>query len=375
MPILEAELQNFRNFSSLFCAFSPSVNVITGENAQGKTNLIEALFYLSAMKSFRAQKDDLLIRHGENAAFLKESLHNGQRDFTLEVSLHKAERKRILKNGIPVRRSADAVGILPAVLFTPDDLELIKAGGGERRRLLDLPLCQMKPLYLDTLARYNRTLRMKRALLKEEITPENEMLLDTYNRSLARYGSLILLERAAYLRELEKEAAPLLSSLSGEKETLKLSYKTVSVADPEKSAAENEKLLYERLSALLKSEFEAGACLSGVHRDDILIELNGYPARAYASQGQMRSIALSLKLAERELLKKGTSSLPVLLLDDVLSELDPGRQHFILNHVEGGQIFITCCDEAPLSAVKEGKVFEFREGRIVREEEKSRIST
>ncbi|MBR0144063.1 MAG: DNA replication/repair protein RecF [Clostridia bacterium] len=375
MPILAAELENFRNFTSLSCAFSPSVNVITGENAQGKTNLIEAIFYLSAMKSFRTAKDDPMIRHDAGSAFLRESFHNGQRDFVMEVTLRRNERKRVLKNDIPVKRSAEVVGLLPVVLFTPDDLDLIKAGGSERRRLLDLPLCQMKPLYLETLARYNRTLRMKRALLKRGRTPENEMLLDAYNADLARHGSQILLERAAYLDKLEKEASPLLSSLSGEKEELSLLYRTVSVADPQKSAKENETLLYERLSSLMESEFETEACLSGIHKDDVQIDLNSFSARTYASQGQMRSIALSLKLAERELLKKGTSSLPVLLLDDVLSELDPKRQRFILNHVEGGQVFITCCDEAPLSAVREGKVFELREGKIVREEERSRIST
>lgn len=375
MPILAAELENFRNFTSLSCTFSPYINVITGENAQGKTNLIEALFYLSAMKSFRAAKDDPLIRHDADSAYLKENFDNGQRDFTMEVTLRRNERKKVLKNGIPVRRSAEVVGLLPVVLFTPDDLDLIKAGGSERRRLLDLPLCQMKPLYLETLARYNRTLRMKRALLKQGRTPENEMLCDTYNADLARHGSQILLERASYLKKLEKEASPLLSSLSGEREELSLLYRTVSVADPGKSAKENEGLLYDRLSSLMGSEFETETCLSGIHKDDVLIDLNSFSARTYASQGQMRSIALSLKLAERELLRKGTSSLPVLLLDDVLSELDPRRQSFILNHVEGGQVFITCCDTSPLSAVREGKVFEFREGTIMREEERSRIST
>ena len=375
MPILEAEFENFRNFSSLSCRFSPSINVITGENAQGKTNLIEAVFYLSAMKSFRTAKDDPMIRHEAEAAYLRENFHNGQRDFTMEVTLRRNEKKKIAKNGIPVRRSAEVVGLLPVVLFTPDDLELIKAGGSERRRLLDLPLCQMKPLYLETLARYNRTLRMKRALLKRGKSPENEMLLDAYNADLSRHGSQILLERAAYLKRLEKEATPLLSSLSGEKETLSLLYRTVSVADPEKSAKENETLLYERLSSLMESEFEAESCLSGIHKDDVQINLNSFSARTYASQGQMRSIALSLKLAEREILKRATASLPVLLLDDVLSELDPKRQKFILSHVEGGQVFITCCDESPLSAVREGKVFEFSEGRIIREEERSRIST
>ncbi|MBR5742565.1 MAG: DNA replication/repair protein RecF [Clostridia bacterium] len=375
MPILAAELENFRNFDSLRVSFSPSVNVITGENAQGKTNLIEALFYLSSMKSFRSPKDDPLIRHGEEEAVLRETFHNGQREFSLEVFLRKNGRKKILKNDVPVVRAADAVGLLPAVLFTPDDLDLIKAGGAERRRLLDLPLCQMKPLYLETLSRYNRTLRMKRALVKQDMTPENEMLCDAYNRELSRYGSLILLERSRYIRALEKEASPLLSSLSEEKEELSLSYRTVSAADPEKSAGENEALLYDRLSSLMKSEFESESCLSGVHRDDVEISLNRFPARVYASQGQMRSIALSLKLAEREILKKGTSSLPVLFLDDVLSELDYKRQRFILNHVEGGQIFITCCDESPLSEVTEGKVLEFKEGKIVREEERPCIST
>ena len=370
MPIVSAEFENFRNFRTLSCSFSPAINVITGENAQGKTNLIEAIFYLSAMKSFRSAKDEPLIQHGKKTAFLSERLHNGQRDFCLEVILRQNERKTVKSNGVPAKRSMDVIGILPAVLFTPDDLDLIKAGGAERRRLLDLPLCQSRPRYLESLSRYNKTLRLKRALLKRGNDRENESVCDAYNRELARLGAEILLERNSYAKKLEKEAAVILSALSEEKESLTLSYKTVSAADPEKSHAENARLLYDRLSSLMKSEFEAEACLSGIHKDDIMIEINGFPARVYASQGQMRSVALSLKMAEREVLKSESGILPVLLLDDVLSELDPARQQFILNHVGGGQIFITCCDESPLSSVREGKVIELSDGKIRREEER-----
>lgn len=368
MPILSVEFENFRNFQHLACDFSPDVNVITGQNAQGKTNLIEALFYFSTARSFRTNKDETMIRHGEDSAYIAEKMHNGIRDFNLEILFTSQNRKRITSNGILQKRSADIVGLLPAVLFTPDDLHIIKEGASERRRLLDLPLCQIRPRYLEALSRYNKTLRMKRALIKEEISEENKRLCDAYNIELACYGAEIMCMRRDYLALLAKTASPIHHSLSGGKESLTLTYKTVSRADPEGNAEKNAALLYQRLGELMTSEFESETCLSGIHKDDILIDIDDYSAKGYASQGQMRSAALSLKLAEREIIRKDTSTEPILLLDDVLSELDPLRQNFILNHIGGGQIFITCCDTIPKDTIKSGKYFEFREGSILREE-------
>ena len=368
MPIFSVELENFRNFRKLSCEFSPAVNVISGQNAQGKTNLTEALFYFSTAHSFRTNKDETMIRHGENSAFIAEKMNNGIRDFDLQILFTSQNRKRITANGILQKRSADIVGLLPAVLFTPDDLHIIKEGASERRRLLDLPLCQIRPRYLDALSRYNKTLRMKRALLKQGISEDYKKLCETYNSEMAHYGAEIMTMRRDYLRILSKEASLIHHSLSGERENLSLTYKTFSRADLEADARTNEKLLFQRLNELMASEFESETCLSGIHKDDILIDIDEYSAKGFASQGQMRSAALSLKLAEREIIRKDTSTEPILLLDDVLSELDPARQNFILNHIGGGQIFITCCDTIPKNTIKNGKFFEFREGTIIREE-------
>lgn len=368
MPILSVDFENFRNFKKLSCDFSPNINVITGQNAQGKTNLIEALFYLSTARSFRTNKDETLILHGENNARIAEKLHNGVRDFNLEIFFTSQNRKRIISNGILQKRSADIVGILPVVLFTPDDLHIIKAGAAERRRLLDIPLCQIRPYYLEALNRYNKTLRMKRVLIRQGVSAENKRLCDAYNAELSRYGADILCMRRDYLIRLAETAAPIHHALSGQKETLTLTYKTFSRADLKGNSETNRQLLYRRLCELMSSEFESENCLSGIHKDDILIDIDDYAAKGFASQGQMRSAALSLKLAEREIIRSVTATEPVLLLDDVLSELDPTRQHFILNHIGGGQIFITCCDMIPRNAIYSGKYFEFHNGMILREE-------
>ncbi|MBE6998667.1 MAG: DNA replication/repair protein RecF [Ruminococcaceae bacterium] len=367
MPIHSVQLENFRNFESLSCSFSPHVNLISGENAQGKTNLIEALFYFSAQKSFRAPKDEILIRRDAPFFRISETLFNGVRDFTLEVTLERGKKKHLLLNDIPQRKSSDVIGILPVVLFTPDDLYLIKAGASERRRLLDLPLCQIRPFYYETLSRYNRTLRMKRALLKEEYNEKNRTLCDAYNADMARSASEIISMRKNFCDSLTKEAKMLHESLSGGREELIIHYKTISKADPEASPRENEDKIYARLTELMHSEFEAETPLSGIHKDDLNISINDFAAKNYASQGQMRSIALSLKLAERELIEMDTGCQPVLFLDDVLSELDTGRKNFILNHIHRGQIFITCCDPITLSKETEGKQFVFHNGKITKE--------
>lgn len=367
MPIHSVQLENFRNFKLLSCSFSPHVNLISGENAQGKTNLIESLFYFSAQKSFRAPKDEILIHHDAPFFRISESLFNGVRDFSLSVTLERGKKKQLLLNDIPQRKSSDVIGILPVVLFTPDDLYLIKAGASERRRLLDLPLCQIRPFYYEMLSRYNRTLRMKRALLKEEESSKSRTLCDAYNADLSHSAAEIISMRKSFSDHLTEKARLLHDCLSNGREELTIQYKTISKADPNASQKENESRIYQRLSDLMHSEFEAEAPLSGIHKDDLLIAINDFPAKTFASQGQMRSIALSLKLAEREMIEKETGRQPVLFLDDVLSELDGGRKNFILNHIQKGQIFITCCDPLSLSKETQGKQFVFHNGEIVKE--------
>jgi len=367
MPIQSVELTDYRNFDSIEVAFSPGVNVITGQNAQGKTNLLEALFYFSTLKSFRSQKDTFLIRHDQQTAYLSERMNNGRRDFRMEISLLRDRGKTILLNGIPQKKVSEIIGLIPAVLFTPDDLQLVKAGSSERRRLLDIPLCQIRPGYLQALSRYNKILKMKRLLLKDPADEAALSLCSTYNRELAKTGSIVIKYRNDFAGKLAVLAKEFHLSISGGEENLELMYKTVSKADPAASATENEERLFGRLEELKKNEFDAQTCLSGIHKDDLLLSVNRFPAKLFASQGQMRSVALSLKLAERQLLKNETGCEPILLLDDVLSELDPGRQNFILNHMQAGQSFITCCDTLPFSMLHQGKIIELSKGKPVKE--------
>jgi len=367
MPINSVELRNYRNFELLNLSFSPEINIISGRNAQGKTNLIEAIFYFSTLKSFRSHKDTFLIRHDQPYAYLSETMHNGRRDFSMEITIREEKGKSILLNGISQTKASEVIGLLPAVLFTPDDLQLVKAGPTERRRLLDIPLCQIYPGYLIALSRYNKVLRMKKLLLKEPPDQNTLTLAAAYNSELAKAGSEVMLYRYEFAEKLANIAKEFHLSISQGEENLGLIYKTVSRADPALGQKENEARLFQRMEELKKNEFESQTCLTGIHKDDLILSINRFPAKIFASQGQMRSAALSLKLAERQLLKEETGCEPILLLDDVLSELDPQRQNFILNHMQVGQSFITCCDTVPFTMLNRGKIIELEKGKLLKE--------
>jgi len=369
MPIYSVELSDYRNFENLKLSFSPKVNIISGRNAQGKTNLIEAIFYFSTLKSFRSHKDMILIRHDCPHAYLSEAMHNGRREFTTEITLCRDKGKSVSLNRIPQSKITDLIGLLPAVLFTPDDLQLVKAGSSERRRLLDLPLCQIRPNYLLALSRYNKVLRMKRLLLKEPVTAGSLDLCSAYNWELSKYGSEIMNFRYDFSLKLAAASKIFHYDISQGEEELSVGYKTVSKADPTLGKPENEKILFERMEELKKNEFDSQTCLTGIHKDDLNLFINDFPAKIFASQGQMRSAALSLKLAEWQILREETGCEPILLLDDVLSELDPSRQNFILNHMQAGQSFITCCDTIPFSMLTGGKIIELGGGKVIKETE------
>ncbi len=365
MNVEKLYLRSFRNYEEAQVDFEPGVNLIVGDNAQGKTNLLEAITYLGSGKSFRAQKTGEMLRFGADFAELQGTVFSQEREQTLRYLLFSGSRPRqIFRNGVRKKSAAELSGVLPTVLFCPEDLMILKMGSSQRRRFGDLALCQLRPNYDAALTEYHRILDQKNRILKDHFeNPAVLAILPEYNARLCQVGALLISYRARFYEGLEKSAAKFHSQFSGGVENFSLEYKTVStVTDPFASVAKLTEDLTEHLQRHYRAELETAQCLTGPHKDDFTVRLSGIDLKAYGSQGQTRTAAISLKLAQRELMGREWGEEPVLLLDDVLSELDPGRQDFVLNQIVSGQVFITCCE--PGRFTKLGKTIEICKGRV-----------
>ncbi len=365
MKLNKITLENFRNYGSVSLDFDPGVNLLVGDNAQGKTNLLEAVAYLGSGRAFRTQKTGELVRFGAEFAQLEGSVFSQEREQSLRWVLFPGARPRqIFRNGAKKKTAADLSGVLQTVLFCPEDLMILKAGAAGRRRLADSVICQLRPNYEAALTEYHRILEQKNRILKDRHdNPALMEILPEYNTRLCQVGALLISYRARFFDSLGKEAAVYHGHFSGGKEAFSLSYKTVStVEDPFASVDFLEERLREHLESHYRAELEACQCLTGPHKDDFDVALSGISLKAFGSQGQVRTAAVSLKLAQRSLMEKQTGEIPVLLLDDVLSELDPARQDFVLNQITAGQVFITCCE--PGRFTKLGKTIEIEKGTI-----------
>lgn len=374
MKLRRIALDGFRNYTDFTADFSPGVNVIWGENAQGKTNLLEAIGFLSGARSHRARGDkELLSFHRDQGTITAEVTSRG-RDFLLEVQLFRGARRRLFVNHVKCKTAAELGGIVQTVLFCPEDLALIKAGAAERRSFLDHAICQLRPRYAEALAQYNKLLDHKTRILRDwEKHPSLLDVLEDFNEAMARAGALVIHYRAHFVRKLAEKAAQIQTEFSGGRETLALRYATVStVRDPLGPTVELYEDLRRHQDSHAKAERDARSCLSGPHKDDLVARINGQPARQYASQGQTRTAALSLKLAERELFRDDTGQWPILLLDDVLSELDARRQDFVLRRITGGQVILTGC-EAPDGSFPEGRTLHIMQGKLVNDPETGKI--
>ncbi len=369
MNLQSVRLEYFRNYSFAEARFHPRMNIICGNNAQGKTNLLEAVALFSGARSHRARYDRELIYFGVGSAFLTAEATSRARDFTLELQLNEHGRRGISSNGVRLKKSAELSEVLNTVLFCPEDLYLIRAGASERRAFLDDTISQLRPRYAEALEQYQKAWRAKSMILRaQDERPDLLDTLDDFSLQMCRSGAVITHYRAHFIRRLAQLAPQIHREFAGGREQLALTYQPCStVTDPLAPTKELLQRLLEHQESHREAELASRKCLTGPHLDELVVEIDGKPARQYASQGQTRTAALSLKLAQRDIMYDDRGEYPLLLLDDVLSELDPKRQEFVLNHIRGGQVFLTCCEEERLAALHEGSIFRIDNGTIRQE--------
>lgn len=343
MKILSLELTNFRNYKEVALTFQDGLNVLHGQNASGKTNMLESIYLCSVFHSPRTTKDKEMILLGEDKARVKIVIERKFRKHVIVLQIDTQGKKKVAVDGIPINRAGELLGILGVVFFSPDEMKLVKEAPQERRRFLDVGISQQQKAYFIALQRYNRTLKQKNNLLKEcKFNPNIDDMLDVWDTALAKEGAIIVQKRKEYIATLNDSARKFHYALSGEKETLALSYESSAKADCADSEIESN--LYKAIVEARGKDKELGFCTVGPHRDDIKIEINGKDSRKFASQGQQRTIALAMKLGEVVIYKNEIGEPPVLLLDDVLSELDLARQTTLLKMTEGFQTILTCTE-------------------------------
>ena len=330
MKASNLELYNFRNYEYENISFSDGVNIIHGENGMGKTNILEAVYYFSYGRSFRSGGKEV-IKDGEKEARISLSFENSQRKLESDIKFLSGKRKEIYINEIELKKTSQLLGNFICVLFTPDEMGIIKGMPEVRRKFCDSSIMPLRPNYIKELIKYRNILAQKTALLKSR----QYETLDIWNEKLAETGSRIMTLRESYIERINQKAREIQNEISGRKEELNLIY------NPSVKLKEN---YLEKLTEYKEKEKENLFCMVGVHRDDIDIFINGKPAKNYASQGQIRTAVLSLKLAETEIIKEETGEYPVMLLDDILSELDKSRREFLISKIKGKQIIITCTD-------------------------------
>ena len=349
MNVTTAEYRNFRNIENAALTFSPGVNILYGDNAQGKTNALEGIYCFACGKSFRGVHDRELLRFGAEDGGLKLGFSDAQREQKLELHLYQGKTRQMRRNGVPVKRSADFVGMFHGVLFCPEHLTMIKGAPQARRSFLDAAICQLKPGYMAALADYAKVLKQRNALLKDETRDVRARmpLYEVLTGQMADLNTRIVLTRMKYLHLLGECVDRFLSDMTSGAEHVSLGYDCD--AEPEQHGGDAQAVrnaFYEKAVSYAAREFAAETTLHGCHRDDIVITLNDREARLYASQGQDRSIALAMKLGEGELSRTATGEYPVFLFDDVLSELDSRRQQYLMERLGGRQVIMTSCNES-----------------------------
>lgn len=365
MNVLRLGFERFRNLTDGEIFPCDGVNVIYGSNAQGKTNLLEALWLFTGGHSFRGAKDGELpvLNSGKNAetAVLSLDVFTEGREQNLKLRFAGGRRQSVI-NGVEKRTGSALIGKFCAVIFSPEHLLLVKEGPQRRRAFMDGALCQMKPAFARTLNHYNKALLQRNALLKDIFRhPELRDTLDIWDERMIQFGTEVVLERIAFCRALAPRAEEIYGGIARERESISFSYAPFGGADTRETIAG---AFFEALKNGRNSDMRTGYTAAGPHRDDLSLQIDGLSARTYGSQGQQRSIVLAMKLAEADILHRSTGERPVILLDDVMSELDTGRRDYLLNHLENRQVFITCCDPETVRLMEQGCGFLVEAGTL-----------
>ncbi|MCR5102666.1 MAG: DNA replication/repair protein RecF [Butyrivibrio sp.] len=363
MIIKSLEASNFRNYEELKIDFSSGTNILYGDNAQGKTNILEAIYLSATTKSHKGSKDKEIIGFGKEEAHIRNIIERDGAEYRIDMHLRKSKSKGIAIDGQKIRKASDLVGKLNVVFFSPEDLSIIKNGPAERRRFMDMELCQLDQIYLNNLAKYNKLVVERNKILKDLFEhPENSILIEVQNKQLLEYGSVIIKTREKFIKELNEIIGPIHNKLTGGKENLEIFY------EPNTTVDEYEKKLEH---AKDKDKYQKQTTI-GPHKDDFSFIVKSENSekeidiRKFGSQGQQRTASLSLKLSEIEIVKKSKKENPVLLLDDVLSELDSNRQNYLLSALGGIQTIITCTglDEFVNNRFEIDKLFKVTNGTV-----------
>lgn len=362
-------VEDFRNIPSASVSFCEGVNILIGDNAQGKTNLLEAIFYPSVGRSFRASQTAEMIRFGKSTADVSLDFRDAKRDHNLHIRLFRDRRRLVEKNGVKVDRLSDIVGSFRAVLFCPEHLSLIKDGPAARRSYMDMAISRLYPTYMHTLQRYQYLLKQRNALIKNAFLDRRtfDATVELWSEQLAAEAAVIAEQRLRFVKRAQEHVRACFAEMTGERET------PIMVYDGSSGQAEEEyfdrettkKKYFELLMSSHDREISMGATLWGIHKDDIDIRLNGKSARIYASQGQQRSLALAMKLSEGEITKEEFGDDPVFLFDDVLSELDGMRREFLIHRIRDKQVILTTCESESLFGLGDAKMIRVEGGSYI----------
>lgn len=359
MFIKKIVLFNYRNYKNLNLSFGKNVNIFIGDNAQGKTNILEAIYYCAFAKSHRTSKDKELVNWNKEIAHLGLSISKQRLDKNIEINILKNGKKEIIVNSIKIKKIGELFGIFNVVMFSPEDLKIIKESPGIRRRFLDMEICQFDNKYYYNLVKYNKVLSERNIILKNRNL--NIDMLDVYDRQLASYGKYILEMRIRYIDKINFYGNKIHKDITMQKEDINFEYYSTI-----KNLDDIENNFYELLVKNRKKDIEKGITSIGPHRDDFLVYINGIEIKSYGSQGQQRTAVLSMKFSSLRIIKDVTSEYPVLLLDDVLSELDFSRKKYILGSIKDIQTIITCTGISDINEYLDSdyKIYKVKDGEI-----------
>lgn len=356
MIVKKIRLKNFRNIENAELKPSKKTNVIYGSNAEGKTNILEGLWLFSGQRSWRTAKDSELIKIDCEKAVLSIWVNTQGRNQKIDINIEKNRTAEV--NGISADSMSELAEKFSVVMFSPDDLGLISNGPSERRNYADRVISSIYPKYSALMQRYHRAVEQRNAVLKDyRIHRELDFLLDDFEKEIVKAGNDIIIYRKRFCEKLKQYCPAIYKGLSSGKEEISAEYIS--------SGGNNPEEFLQNLKNSRETDCQNLATSVGPHRDDFEILINGISARKFASQGQKRSAAITLKLAESEIIEEITGNVPIILLDDVMSELDKSRQRYILNHIKGRQVFITCCDPSNIEGLVAGKVFNVKKGQVL----------